>query len=252
MLVRVSPPPFVDSALARLDPRWRLAGVLAVLIATAAVRTPLAAAVALGVSLLLAWRAAMPWRWYRRGLLVVAGGAALFVVPLPLLSRDGWVDNACFVALFLAKALALYTLTAVLLVTGPLEDTFKAARGLYIPALLVQVALLAYRYLFLLAEELARLRVALRVRGFRNRADLHSYHTVSAATGTLLVRGHDRAERVAQAMRCRGFDGEFRSLHIWRTRAGDVGAGLLLLTLGSGLVVLDVVVRHYLGDGHGF
>ncbi|MFO0926808.1 MAG: energy-coupling factor transporter transmembrane component T, partial [Gemmataceae bacterium] len=205
MLVRVSPPPLADSAVARLDPRWRLAGVVALLVGTAVVRTLPAAGAALALSLLLAWRAAMPWRWYRDGLLVVATGAALFALPLPLLSRDGWADSACFVGLFLAKAAALYTLTAVLLVTAPLEETLKAARALRVPSVLVQVALLAYRYLFLLAAEFGRLRVALRVRGFRNRADLHSYHTVSAATGTLLVRGHDRAERVAQAMRCRGF-----------------------------------------------
>ena len=68
----------------------------------------------------------------------------------------------------------------------------KAAHALYVPGLLVHLALLSYRYLFVLGDELARLRVALRTRGFRNRADLHSWRTVGAASGTLLVRGHDR------------------------------------------------------------
>ena len=40
--------------------------------------------------------------------------------------------------------------------------------------LLVQLTLLSYRYLFLLADELGRLRIALRVRGYRNRVAAHS------------------------------------------------------------------------------
>src|SRR5437868_4244073 len=81
---------------------------------------------------------------------------------------------------------------------------------------------LTYRYTFLLAEELGRLRIALRVRGYRNRANLHSYRTIGHVAGTLLVRSHERAERVGQAMRCRGFDGRFRSLTAFRTRWPDV------------------------------
>ena len=44
------------------------------------------------------------------------------------------------------------------------------------------------------------------------------------AAGTLLVRGYERSERVAQAMRCRGFDGCFRALATFRTRWSDVPA----------------------------
>lgn len=247
MLYRFTPPPTVDSPLARLDPRWRLAGLLALVLSTAVLRTVPAALAALALALLLAWLAAMPWRWYRDGLFGVLVLVALFAVPLPLLSRAPPAESLTLAGLFLAKAVTLYTWTGVLLVTAPLEETFKAARALYIPSLLVQLALLSYRYLFLLAEELARLRVALRVRGFRNRGDMHSYRTVSAATGTLLVRGHDRGERVAQAMRCRGFDGQFRSLHAWRTRPGDVGVCLALLVAAVGLVALDSVLSHYPG-----
>ena len=64
--------------------------------------------------------------------------------------------------------------------------------------------------------------MALRVRGYRNRANLHSYRTIGAVTGALLVRGWERGERVGHAMRCRGFDGRFRSLSEFRTTAADV------------------------------
>ena len=91
-------------------------------------------------------------------------------------------------------------------------------------------------------DEFARLRTALRVRGFRNRADLHSYRTIGQVAGTLLVRSHERSERVGQAMRCRGFDGQFRSLTQFHTAARDV---LLFLIITLPTIVLVTVDGCY-------
>ncbi len=127
----------------------------------------------------------------------------------------------------------------VLLASGPLDTTLKAARSLHVPGLIVQLVLLTYRYLFVLAAELARLRIALRVRGFRNRATRHSYRLVGNLAGVLLVRGFERAERVGHAMRCRGFDGQFRTLTAFRTRPADVLGFLLLVAAAANLFLLD-------------
>ena len=148
--------------------------------------------------------------------------------------------HGALVALLLAlKAVALVTLSLVLLATGPLDATLKAAHSLRVPGLLIQLALLSYRYLFVLADELIRLRRALRVRGFRNRANRHSYRTIGQVCGTLLARGVERAERVHHAMRCRGFDGRFRSLTQFRTRTADVAAFLLIASAAAGLLAWD-------------
>ena len=104
------------------------------------------------------------------------------------------------------------------------------------PGLLVHLTLLSYRYVGLLAGELARVRVALRVRGYRNRATRHSYRTVAHVAAGLLVRGHDRAERVGQAMRSRGFDGRFRSLAAFRTTTADVGFFFTVVVMAAALV----------------
>ena len=83
----------------------------------------------------------------------------------------------------------LFMLAAlVVLATAPPDATLKAAHALRVPGLIIQLALLTYRYLFLLADELGRLRTALRVRGYRNRMNRHSYRTVGHVAGTLLVR----------------------------------------------------------------
>src|SRR5207237_9891052 len=119
----------------------------------------------------------------------------------------------------------------------------KPARTIGAPGLLVHLVLLSHRYVFVLGEELARLRIALRVRGFRNRAGVHSYRTIGHVAGTLLVRGHERAERVAQAMRCRGFDGRFRSLHAFRTRGADVLFFAAVIGGAGGVLAWDVYAR---------
>jgi cobalt/nickel transport system permease protein len=141
------------------------------------------------------------------------------------------------------KTLTLVLLMLVLLATAPLPDTFKAAQMLRVPGLLVQLAVLTYRYIFVLGSELNRIRVALRVRGYRNRMSLHSYRTAGHVAGALLVRGYERAERVGQAMRCRGFDGRFRSLNEFRTRAEDVLLFVLILGSAIALLVWDVLRR---------
>ena len=87
---------------------------------------------------------------------------------------------------------------------------------------LVQIAMLAYRYAFLFFAEARRVRIALRTRAFRPATNLRTYQTTGQAIGSLLLRGGDRAEQVADAMRTRGFDGRFHTIRHFRTTAGDV------------------------------
>jgi cobalt/nickel transport system permease protein len=241
--IRFALPPVIDSPLARLDARWRLAALLAAIVATAVVRTlPAALAAGLG-AILFAGMARMNWNWFVRRLAVVGLLVALFIVPMPLLASGTWAEGLWFAAVSLVKALALFTLAAVLLISAPVEGTFTAARALWVPGLLIHLTLLSYRYLFVLGDELVRLRVALRVRGFRNRPNWHSYRTVAVASGTLLVRGYERAERVAAAMRCRGFDGRFRSLTEFSTHPADIYTLVFTLTGTIGIIGLDVFLR---------
>jgi cobalt/nickel transport system permease protein len=253
-LLAFTPPPCPDSPLRQLDARWKLAALTLAALATALLRTVPATALALAGALFLAWLGRLPLRWYLGRLGPVALVLALFAVPLPFLLHGSGPEwqwgpfsvsrHGAAVALVLStKAVAVVTLALVLLASAPLDATLKAAHSLHVPGLLVQLGLLSYRYLFLLADELGRLRVALRVRGYRNRPTWHSYRTVGHVAGTLLVRGYERAERVGQAMRCRGFDGRFRSLATFRTRAADVLAFALIVAATLGVCWLDGLPR---------
>jgi cobalt/nickel transport system permease protein len=244
-------PPAADSCLARMDPRWKLAALVPAAVMLALLRSVPPAAVAFLGAWTLAEVSGLPRMWLARRLAWTALVIGLFLVWLLFLPDPQgesfdlrWLTISKtgleHFGVVLLKTLALVTLILTVLATGPLQDTFKAAQCLRVPGLFVQLALLTFRYLFLLAEEFGRLRTALRVRGFRNRADLHSWRTVGHAAGTLLVRGSERAERVSQAMQARGFDGTFRSLCAFQTRWSDVALWAAILLAAGGVLAWDV------------
>jgi cobalt/nickel transport system permease protein len=246
--------PHPASPLAARDPRWRLAGFLIAIVVTSALLTPAAAAAAAGLALVLAGIGRVPQGWYFRRLATLAPFFLLFGLLLPFLVRGA--EPCCSIGpieissrgvhaalLVCLKGLAIVTLALVLITTAPLHVTFQAAHSLRVPGILVQLMLLTYRYLFMLRQEFVRLRTALRVRGFRSKASVHTYQTAAHVAGSLLVRSHERAERIGQAMRCRGFDGCFRSLTEFRTQPADVVMFLLFLGAAAGIMALDFSLR---------
>lgn len=249
--------PGTDSALGRFDPRWKLAALLTAGCCLLALRCVATAALALTGAVLLAVLARLPWRWCLARLGVVLLVLTPFVVLLPFVqdrAEPAWQlgplrfsPAGVWLGLrLLLNSFALALLVLVLLATAPLPTTFRAAQSLHAPGLLVQLGELIYRYVFVLVGELNRLRVALRVRGYRNRPTLHSYRTIGHVAGTLLVRSYEQAERVEQAMRCRGYDGRFRTLHDFRTRRSDVLGFLLIVAVAGVLVIADLAWNRYL------
>jgi cobalt/nickel transport system permease protein len=242
------------SLLGRLDSRWKLAALLTAAFAVALLQTlPPALAGWVG-ALVLVSVARLPLRWLWTRLGGVALLLAFFLAWLPFMYLAGearWKlgpitlspAGLTLALVLLAKALTVVALMLALLATSPLPETVKAAHALRLPGILVHLVLLTYRFVFLAAEEFARLRIALRVRGYRNRASRHSYRTIGQVAGTLLVRSHDRAERVGQAMRCRGFDGCYRSLHEFRTRLEDIAAFAMIVGCAVALLTWDFLGR---------
>jgi len=229
-----------DSPIHRLDARWRLVGISVACLAVVSLQSAAAAAAALALALLALRLARLPWRWFGLRLASVGLFLSLFLVVVPFtVQGDGFPVGPLHVSwrglhlagLICCKVLAVTALVLLLLASGPVEATLRAAHRLWAPGLLVQLLMLTHRYVHLFGEELGKLRIALRLRRFRNRMSRHAYRTIGNVTGTLLVRSYERAERVGQAMRARAFSGKFHSLHTSHTTIWDVlGCGLLLLT----------------------
>jgi len=239
MTLRLDLLPSPDSPLYRFDSRWKLAGIAVAMAAVLALRNPRTLTIAFAACLLLAVFGQVPIRWLLRRL----GEVALFLSPfaflLPFLATGDGHDWLTVAVRVYAKGLSVVTLALVLLSTSTLPTIFKAAHALRFPTTLLHVVMLTYRYVFVLGQELRRMRIALRVRGYRVRANAHTYRTTAHTAGTLLVRGYERAERVSRAMRCRGFDGRFRSLIEFRTRREDLVFLALVVGTATSLCVWD-------------
>ncbi len=126
---------------------------------------------------------------------------------------------------------------AVLLLMGstPLPFMLRGLESMYVPKLLLLIVQFLYRYLFVIAEQAARMRLAAQCRGggtHRNRQSM--FRRAAGALSVLFARSYGRAEGIHRAMLSRGFTGEHHVLRqaSFRWRDGvfiTVAAGATLI-----------------------
>ena len=111
-----------------------------------------------------------------------------------------------------------------------------ALQSLKVPETIVRLLVMTVRYLTLIRQEAHRLRESMRARAFRPRSNRHTWRSYGYLIGMLLVRALERAQRVEEAMRCRGYAGRFPHAAMPAPAARDwlacaVLAGLFTLAL---------------------
>ena len=236
-----------DSYLHRLDPRLRI-GVATLFSCSVAVFEAfpaLTAACAAALALLLF--SGLEIRIALRRLAVILGFLLLIWLVLPLTfegeiaSRLGPVNlyrpGIILSAQITLKSTAIIAVFTALAATMPVSTLGQALGRLRIPPKLVYLLLMCYRYIFVIEQEYRRLTTAMKIRGFKPRTDLHTYRSYAYLVGMLFVRAAARAERVHQAMRCRGFNGRFHSLAVFpphpaNRRFALAAASVILALLG--------------------
>ncbi|MCP4748388.1 MAG: cobalt ECF transporter T component CbiQ [Desulfobacteraceae bacterium] len=110
------------------------------------------------------------------------------------------------------KTFAILTAFTALAATMHLATLGHALHSLGVPSKLIQLLLLTYRYLFIIETEYQRLYRAAKIRNFRPSSNIHTYKTFAYLLAMMFVRASERAKRVYQAMKCRGFDGRFHTI----------------------------------------
>ena len=151
------------------------------------------------------------------------GTARFHIGPLALI-EEGFL---------LAIQIALKS-NAILLAFIPLVSTMtiatlgNALNRIHLPPKMVYLLLIAYRYVFVIEQEYQRLVTAIKVRAFEPKTNLHTYRTYAYLFGILLVRASARAERVYQAMLCRGFNGKFYCINRFSFTGTDRIAALIM------------------------
>jgi len=125
---------------------------------------------------------------------------ALGALGLTLFQPDGW---RLFLVVLVKSHLCLAA-TVMLATTTSFFAMLDALRRLRVPSIFVTVLALAYRYLFVLSEEMTRMRRARQSRTFIRRRRLE-WQMLASVVAVLFVRASDRAERVYRAMVARGY-----------------------------------------------
>lgn len=141
------------------------------------------------------------------------------------------------------KSNAIMMVLIVLVSATSVLDLGNALSGLKVPEKIVQLLFFTYRYIHVLYMEYNRLTSALKVRVFQPNTDFHTYKTYAYLVGMLLVRSSSRAERVYNAMLCRGFTGKFYSLNTFSLTAKDRYFLLLNFALLALLGTLEWMTR---------
>lgn len=104
---------------------------------------------------------------------------------------------------------------AVLLVLFSLVATMSASTlghalaHLKVPDKLVHLMLFMVRYLDVISQEYKKMRRAMQARAFVLRTNRHTWKSIGYLFGMLLIRSVERAERISDAMKCRGFCGRY-------------------------------------------
>ena len=119
----------------------------------------------------------------------------------PIEISGGWFT---FLSLFLKTSLTVLAALQLIACTG-MERLLAGMRTLGLPRVLVLQVSLTYRYLTVLADEAGRLMTAhsLRTPGKKGVQPA----AWGSLAGMLLLRSFDRAQRIHQAMKLRGYDG---------------------------------------------
>ena len=121
--------------------------------------------------------------------------------------------------------------------TTKLSNLLKGLEQLRLPRVMVMILSFMYRYLFVLVDEVMRMRQARDSRNFGG-GRLWQIRTIGNMIGTLFIRSYERGERVYAAMVARGFDGQTRTLESSSFRQLDAYFGI---SFGLVLILARVV-----------
>ncbi|WP_320174366.1 cobalt ECF transporter T component CbiQ [Maridesulfovibrio sp.] len=140
------------------------------------------------------------------------------------------LEGILYTAIITLKSNGVILAMTALISTMEVQTLGAGMQSMKLPDKLCRLLLFSWRYVHVMSMEYNRMHRAAAMRAFSPRTDMRTYRTYAWLMGMLLVRSMDRAQRVWQAMLCRGFDGTFHTLTTYRTGKRDIA--LLLATLG--------------------
>lgn len=238
-----------------LDPRVKFIGTLSIImVAATARRLDVIIGVALCAVVLAIW-SRVPLRAFVNiwiGMAVFSGmiaTPAIFITPGPTvvtLPYVGWVMTSTGLrsaAFLLLRSEVSITLSFLLIMTTPWVHVLKSMRSIGIPALVVVILGMTYRYIFMMLQTASDMFEARQSRLVGKLPDADARRLATATVGVLLSKSMQLSNDVYLAMQSRGYRGDVYTLDTFQLGWRDAVAIICLVVgvtigfvVGSGLL----------------
>lgn len=237
----------IESHLHNFDPRAKMVTFLIFVFSVAFINDLVFAAFALLFSLLLTFISKLPLSFVYRCLKY----PSMFIFAIILIMAFTVEGRIIFKASYLnvtvegieigllifLRATAALIISFLMLATTRFDDTIKALYMLKVPNILVQIITFSYRYIFVLIEEMLKLKRSMYCRGFHIKLNRYSLSVIGNMVGMLLIKSYDRGERVYRSMIARGYTGKPGLIIDFNMLPKDYYLSIVLITIAISLHV---------------
>jgi cobalt/nickel transport system permease protein len=231
------------------DPRIKVVALLSLIIGAVSTQRLVVLAVmfalATGLAVLSHIRIIRLFRQVWLGVLLFSGVIvlpAIFIVPgeaiahVPLVGWPITLQGLRSAAFVIGRAETAATLSLLLVLTTPWPHVLKALRSLGVPAAIVAILGMTYRYIFVLMQSALQMAEARQSRLMAPLDGRARRRLMMTMIGMLLSKTLVLGTEVHAAMIARGYRGEVRLLDDFRTRPSDWV--FLLAALGVAAVII--------------
>ena len=245
----------LDSPLHRWDPRYKFIGLMVLIFAFSFVRDLriLPAMVVVTSAIFIISR--LPLSFMATRLRYPSFFLLVVILVLPFISGHTVVmsigpldvrqEGLISVLLIATRFLSILTIGLVIFSTASFLTSIKAMRALGLPAILTDMTLLAFRYLYEIGDDLQRMRTAMWLRGFRaKRLSIHGFGILASLGGSILVRSYERSEGVYKAMILRGYGHAERTQDEFHACSRDIVGLVLTLLVATGFIIGGMLYGH--------
>ena len=253
---------YLDSPVHRWQQVYKLIGLLSLIFSFAFVQNIWLLPIMVLVTCILFSLSKIPLRFLLKRLRYPSWFILAVVVFLPFISGKtpafqlgglSLKEEGCWLALLITvRFFCILTVSLVLFGTAPFLSTIKAMRSLGLPRVIVDMSLLAYRYLEELSDTLLTMQRAMKLRGFRAKGfTRRNLQVFAQLTGSILIRSYDRSLRIYQAMILRGYGSQpnlqkGKGLpNIFQGHGYSIWATLITIITGIILIVLEVTLPSF-------
>jgi cobalt/nickel transport system permease protein len=231
-----------------LDPRLKILSMLLVLLAVGLSRSIIVIVILYFLALGLAHLSRIPLAFFVKRVWLfipfftgVVALPALFLTPGPILAHLplGLIitQTGCVTALFLLLRVGTSVSMAILLVlTTPWNSVLKALGVLRVPAVIILILGMTYRYIHLLLHIMNDMFLSRKSRLLRRMTGQEERRLIAATSGTLLSKSLQVSSEVYLAMQSRGFRNYPRTMDTFKMRRMDWLCGaVVVITVGAAI-----------------